>query len=462
MAKIIIKNFRAIDYAEIEIKPFTVIIGEQASGKSTISKLVYFFETMTESMMKAIFPSIWENLYKNKTLQFEDNDFEIIKEEWEKLSISEMKLKFHDYFGSTKNENFEITYISTNFSVTLKPDNKISVSIVFSKNPYTSEFVKSTLSLYKRMTKDLLEETDSLDKWMDGIEDTGKHIRNLLTIFKHKPFFIPASRSLITSILPASQSKFIAEIDKRIEDNQVDFFVKSFLDDIDFFKRNYFFGKSLDEVIDEFELKTGKVNLKAKQLRDKIKTILKADYQNGSSGEQLMDKRFSKPVSLDKASSGQQEVIWILLTLLSLVLEDTQTYVVIEEPEAHLYPKTQAQVVEYIAQFFNAKEGNEMIITTHSPYILTVLNNLLFAKQISVKSHGVENQAIAESIDQNAWLDIDKFSAYYVGRNENGQFIKSIINPETGLISVNELDDASDDIMDAFDNLMDIYKGAAV
>ena len=462
MAKIIIKNFRAIDYAEIEIKPFTVIIGEQASGKSTISKLVYFFETMTESMMKAIFPSIWENLYKNKTLQFEDNDFEIIKEEWEKLSISEMKLKFHDYFGSTKNENFEITYISTNFSVTLNPDNKISVSIVFSKNPYTSEFVKSTLSLYKRMTKDLLEETDSLDKWMDGIEDTGKHIRNLLTIFKHKPFFIPASRSLITSILPASQSKFIAEIDKRIEDNQVDFFVKSFLDDIDFFKRNYFFGKSLDEVIDEFELKTGKVNLKAKQLRDKIKTILKADYQNGSSGEQLMDKRFSKPVSLDKASSGQQEVIWILLTLLSLVLEDTQTYVVIEEPEAHLYPKTQAQVVEYIAQFFNAKEGNEMIITTHSPYILTVLNNLLFAKQISVKSHGVENQAIAESIDQNAWLDIDKFSAYYVGRNENGQFIKSIINPETGLISVNELDDASDDIMDAFDNLMDIYKGAAV
>jgi predicted ATPase len=284
--------------------------------------------------------------------------------------------------------------------------------------------------------------------------------KNITRRGQNRIFFVPASRSLITSILPAAQSKFIAEIDNRSEDNQIDYFVKTFLEDIDFFKRNYFFGKSLDEVIDEFELKTGKENPQAKQLRDKIKTILKADYQHGNSGEVLVDKRFLKPVSLDKASSGQQEVVWILLTLLSLILEDNKSFVVIEEPEAHLYPKTQAQVVEYIAQFFNAKEGNEMIITTHSPYILTVLNNLLFAKQISVKTHGVENQAIAESIDPQAWLDINKFSAYYVGRNDEGQFIKSIINPETGLISVNALDDASDDIMDTFDNLMDIYKGA--
>ena len=457
MAKIIIKNFRAIDYAEIEIKPFTVIIGEQASGKSTISKLVYFFRTAFNSLTKVQLIYLFEKLKSNSN--FELADFDTIFIECEELFKAELKSKFYEFFNSTKEESFEIQFIlSTMLCITLKPDNKVSININFSQNPFFLFDAKKSLSSLEKAIKKLTENS--------SFQNKEKQIIDLISIQTEralKMFFIPASRSLITTILPASQSKFIAEIDKkRTDDNQIDYFVKTFLDDIDYFKRNYFFGKSLDEVIDEFELKTGKENPQAKLLRDKISTILKADYQHGNSGEVLVNKRFLKPVSLDKASSGQQEVVWILLTLLSLVLEDNKSFVVIEEPEAHLYPKTQAQVVEYIAQFFNAKEGNEVILTTHSPYILTVLNNLLFAKQISVKTHGVENQTIAESIDQNAWLDIDKFSAYYVGRNDDGQFIKSIINPETGLISVNALDDASDDIMDTFDNLMDIYKGAAV
>lgn len=459
MAKIIIKNFRAIDYAEIEIKPFTVIIGEQASGKSTISKLVYFFQTISKDVTKITSGYLLNKFSTDKTFIIENINFEQVREECLNFLKIELKQKFNDYFNSTKKEKFDIWFVDSYYSATIKPDNKSSISIDFIKNPFVSDIIRSSLLDFKSIADALEIAKLSSEKRVSIFE---KVVKDINKIGDNKKNFIPASRSLITSILPAAQSKFIAEIDNRSEDNQVDYFVKTFLEDIDYYKRNYFFGKSLDEVIDEFELKTGKENPQAKLLRDKISTILKADYQHGNSGEVLVNKRFLKPVSLDKASSGQQEVVWILLTLLSLVLEDKQSFVVIEEPEAHLYPKTQAQVVEYIAQFFNAKEGNEVILTTHSPYILTVLNNLLFAKQISIKTHGVENQTIAESIDPNTWLDIDKFSAYYVGRNDDGQFIKSIINPETGLISVNALDDASDDIMDTFDNLMDIYKSAAV
>ncbi|MEM7657450.1 MAG: AAA family ATPase, partial [Bacteroidota bacterium] len=45
MQKIIVRNFGPIREAEVEIKPLTVLIGEQASGKSTIAKLVYFFKS---------------------------------------------------------------------------------------------------------------------------------------------------------------------------------------------------------------------------------------------------------------------------------------------------------------------------------------------------------------------------------------------------------------------------------
>lgn len=459
MAKIIIKNFRAIDYAEIEIKPFTVIIGEQASGKSTISKLVYFFQKIHYNVSKILMKYFLNEVYSKNNIKLEAINYELVRGKCQQLLNNELKQKFNSFFDSTKGEKFQIYYECPGYTIMVIPDNKISVNFNFSKNIFSVIHIKNSFRITQEGLDISFRKKNSLNELLETLENI--HIESN-RMGDSKLFFIPASRSLITSILPASQSKFIAEIDQRAEDKQIDYFVKTFLDDIDFFKRNYFFGKSLDEVIDEFELKTGKENPQAKLLRDKISTILKADYQHGNSGEVLVNKRFLKPVSLDKASSGQQEVVWILLTLLSLVLEDNKSFVVIEEPEAHLYPKTQAQVVEYIAQFFNAKEGNEVILTTHSPYILTVLNNLLFAKQISIKTHGVENQTIAESIDQNAWLDIDKFSAYYVGRNDDGQFIKSIINPETGLISVNALDDASDDIMDTFDNLMDIYKGAAV
>ena len=62
MQKIIIKNFGAIEYAEIEIKKVLVLIGEQASGKSTIAKLIYFFKSLKENLNIQILILILENL----------------------------------------------------------------------------------------------------------------------------------------------------------------------------------------------------------------------------------------------------------------------------------------------------------------------------------------------------------------------------------------------------------------
>ena len=55
MQKIIIKNFGAIEYAEVEIKKVLVLIGEQASGKSTIAKLIYFFKSLKEDLFIQIY-----------------------------------------------------------------------------------------------------------------------------------------------------------------------------------------------------------------------------------------------------------------------------------------------------------------------------------------------------------------------------------------------------------------------
>ena len=43
MTTLTVKDFSCVDEAEIQLAQLTVLIGPQASGKSVISKLVYFF-----------------------------------------------------------------------------------------------------------------------------------------------------------------------------------------------------------------------------------------------------------------------------------------------------------------------------------------------------------------------------------------------------------------------------------
>ena len=43
MQKLTVADFSCIDHAELELGKLTLLIGPQASGKSVLSKLVYFF-----------------------------------------------------------------------------------------------------------------------------------------------------------------------------------------------------------------------------------------------------------------------------------------------------------------------------------------------------------------------------------------------------------------------------------
>lgn len=60
MQKLMIKSqFMGVKPCEIELRRFLLLIGEQASGKSTIAKLSYFFQTLPDAIYKnALFESV--------------------------------------------------------------------------------------------------------------------------------------------------------------------------------------------------------------------------------------------------------------------------------------------------------------------------------------------------------------------------------------------------------------------
>ena len=151
-------------------------------------------------------------------------------------------------------------------------------------------------------------------------------------------------------------------------------------------------------------------------------------------------------IKLSEASSGFQSAIPMLMVLQVEKMMKNHSFVV-EEPEQNLYPTSQKAMAYFLAECCS-RQSNLFCITTHSPYILTSLNNCLLAHQSGHKNE-VETTKV---IPKSQWLDPKKFSAYYVG---NGT-VKSIFNKEEELIDEDYLDSASDDILYDFDRLLDL------
>jgi len=114
---------------------------------------------------------------------------------------------------------------------------------------------------------------------------------------------------------------------------------------------------------------------KRDNLRTKVKSLLKGEYYYQNEKEYIrLNNKKSLPINF--VSSGQQEILWIVNLLFLWMIREKKVFVVIEEPEAHLFPRAQKEIVEFISLFVNSNDNNVMI-TTHSPYILTAANNLL-------------------------------------------------------------------------------------
>lgn len=71
------------------------------------------------------------------------------------------------------------------------------------------------------------------------------------------------------------------------------------------------------------------------------------------------------------------------MLIFSFILEKTSVFLVLEEPEAHLFPEAQKYIVELIALLCNST-GSSSFITTHSSYILTSINLLMHAFMVKI------------------------------------------------------------------------------
>lgn len=129
----------------------------------------------------------------------------------------------------------------------------------------------------------------------------------------------------------------------------------------------------------------------------------------------------------------------------------------IEEPEQHLYPLSQAKLTRDIISQFKAawKKTNQpgfVVVTSHSPYILTQLNVLLKARKAFIKNKGKTREIVSE----DCILPLEFFSSYFMAKN--GKMV-NMMDRETKLIKGEYLDSVSEDTEDVLNRLNDIIYG---
>ena len=186
-------------------------------------------------------------------------------------------------------------------------------------------------------------------------------------------------------------------------------------------------------------------------------SLLNVSYEYDGSDDYFTDHTSSQKYHLSHASSGIQSTMPLLLVLEYAVNKREYSSFVIEEPETNLFPDKQVALLRHILKTVN-KGGRTLTITTHSPYLLSALNNSLFAGLV-INRYGEEiTKKLSEIIDKDCFLTPKECSVYSLGESVNGKgfYCKSVVDSETGMIDSNALDGVSLLLSAEFSKLEDI------
>lgn len=456
MEQILIKNFKSIKNINekyVQIDQFTIFFGEQASGKSTIAKLIYFFKTIPNE----IFFEVLQNYNDINNVNINE------------ILTKRLRKYFVILFGATRHlQDFEITYTYASrnqlhfkknhlgsFDISNKEDNWKNI-IVLCVN------IANQLKQLKKSNR--LEEQLTYEAELQRIR--ASFLQQLKNIFDDRTVvFMPASRNITVS-LEHHLTKIYSEIDKSLIsspnstssfESENEYLIMQFIKHANYLKDIFSQSGSFKGLVqDEISIGTNVKSDVVDKILEKMENIIKGKYSFDEYGEKIYFNN-KEYVFIGNSSSGQQEVIRLIQDIFVSIIRQEKTCKIYEEPESHLFPSAQKTLLELLVMLNNVNENSQLIINTHSPYLLTSINNLLYASLTAhEKLNKIDeiNQIISpyERFKVNSRGKIMNFKAYFL---EDGE-IMDMVDREEQLIEATYLDKISEHLSTTFHQLMNI------
>lgn len=424
MEKLVVKNFLLLQDVNIEIKKYNILLGPQASGKSVLAKLLYFIYKI---------PQVIESGLDSK--QMKEDILDNIK--------NRFKYIFPESFWESK--TFEIIYYYNDFSITFRnKSNKLKTIEIEVCDKYSSTFdnilnISKIIDMEnrKKSLEDIIDikSKDESASISSRIKSYLANKKTLIEFFsKGRSIFIPSSRCVYSLLAgkPATNAKIFSS----------DYFLNNFGE----------LYENLKELYEQFH----DHNKVAKHFHERAERILKGKYKYEKKTDFLVIN--GKKINAKYLSSGQQEILPLLVIIgLYAILSYSQKeinlfderYYFIEEPEAHLFPEAQAELMSLLS-YIGYESSMPFFITTHSPYLLSILNNFLYGSKLIDDNKITEDQYIQitngarpiRTSEVNAFTLVNGISESLM--DEDGIFVDSKV-----------LDSASTIINDMYDSFID-------
>lgn len=408
-----VESFGPIAKAEVELKPLTIFVGPNNSGKSYMALLFYavsrgfaelaediqyYFTTRTpydrrtlEALSRLLPADLYEGVNRPAFVQrLARKPFDVpfdplpkrIKED-----INSHVEEYLDFFRESVSKQIKTCYGAKLSDLVCKIDTSQFFSLsIQSEQPY--------LALNFRCTRQKLEQIDKVfslkgqtmrarfldryrvDRIFDSTEETfgqrvmesiansivGNSHRNVTGILATRPYYLPAARSgilhgqkaIARAGLKALQLAGIEPISiPRLPGVTVDFLDAIYSIDRDVRGTYYSMARAL-----ETSLMPGRIELVER--KEEPPEIFFREPQVGR-------------LALHRTSSMISELAPIILLLRYKVRRGD--IVIIEEPESHMHPNAQREFARWLARL--AKAGVKVLLTTHSDYFLQQMSNLV-------------------------------------------------------------------------------------
>lgn len=426
MRLLTVENFSCVDKASLELRRLTVIIGPQATGKSVLCKLCYFLfdcaHMQEASITKLHNFETFTNLLKARFLEW------FPAEAWGPKRFK-IELTAGDYW---------ITLTRKTYGGRISDDFRVR---------FSDEFQVQYEALLSQMQKTMAKNRPELQHRLEFDYAIREEASKALAALMKKDYvgyqaFVPAGRSFFTSI-----GKAIAAFEQ---------------------------GRVLDPLI----LKFGRLYTAYSERRNRVyyRTASGAASSTASSRKAL-DKDFAvlmggtierdgdreflrtpdgRKVPISAMSSGQQELLPLMTFMPWFYNASEGRLCYIEEPEAHLFPASQSRLIETLVSAATASGGASLVLTTHSPYVLTKINNLLKAGAVGKQAGEEQRKALGEVVQRRAWLIPQDVAAYAI---QKGKLLP--ILEKDGLINADYLDEVSGELSREFGAILDVEESLA-